>query len=345
MAGILKKVECLDAELRMYLFNHPKEFDAWLVVNESSRQNFTQDLRAYGSPELVNEWALRIILDRRSLKRQAQRKQRTAVLPRDREKKVLTVQRRPKDDLGPQKVISLTKHMDFEIQDQDTGEMVLFASRTVTADKTAAIHFQALKMIVHKHCAVERGKSHLSSGLMAATGIRSGSPGNFAARGTARYVLKKEHRKPETERILTEGSSSLAKGILNDARVYHADAVLKMEQVANGKFSGDFPMFVTENYKAGLHVDDNKSEYAIGYATEEGALESSTDADADAAWIFNFPEYGVSIVMEHNFLWSWKTTRLHGTTVGKMRRGTRYTGVLTVTNRTARAVEKFGIVS
>ncbi|KAJ3145737.1 hypothetical protein HDU86_000831 [Geranomyces michiganensis] len=284
-------------------------------------RKFTQVLPTYGSPELVKEWARRTKLNQREKKQENQREQQVAVLPQNRQKQVLTVQRRPKDDLGPQEVIVLTKYMDFEIKDLDTGETVLFASRTVTANKLSFIRRQALKMIVSKLHPVGPSKSYSSSGLMVGIGVQDGN-------ATTPYVLKEKYRNPETVKLLARGASEAANAILDDARVYHAEVVKKMEQVVDEKFLGKYPMFVTEDYEAGLHVADDESEYAIGYATEEASASSS-----DGVWLFDYPEYGVSIAMEHNTLWSWKMTCLHGTTLGKMRRGKRYTGVLVNSHR------------
>ena len=135
--------------------------------------------------------------------------------------------------------------------------MVLFASTNAAGHRVAQQRLTAIRAICGSHLKVARGESRPSSGLMVGTGVRAGNETNFAATGTTLYQLKSSERTPANQRIQISTSSNLAKDILMDARLYHSAAVVNMETIVSGQFLNTFPMFVTKNYQAALHQDDD----------------------------------------------------------------------------------------
>jgi len=90
-------------------------------------------------------------------------------------------------------------------------------------------------------------------------------------------------------------------------------------------------VFCAENYKAIGHVDNDRSEWAIGYVYEEGVVENG---------YFFYPEYGIAIKLITNSIWCWKSDAVHGTADLDLSKGeTRYTAAITLTEKTARAFE------
>ena len=91
-------------------------------------------------------------------------------------------------------------------------------------------------------------------------------------------------------------------------------------------------VFCAENYEAVGHRDRDKSDMAIGYVYEDGIVKEG---------YFIYPEYGVAIELISNTVWCWLTKAVHGTAkLDLSEGGIRYTAAITLTEKTAKAIEK-----
>ena len=89
-------------------------------------------------------------------------------------------------------------------------------------------------------------------------------------------------------------------------------------------------VFCAENYKAVGYRNNDKSEWAIGFYFDSELIEKG---------YFIYFEYSVAIEMTSNALWCWKTQDVYDTAELQLNGGTRYTAAITLTNKTARAIE------
>ncbi|KAJ3183836.1 hypothetical protein HDU87_005952 [Geranomyces variabilis] len=338
---VLAELRKLGVLQRRQLFNSTDLFTPWLENLGTSYRAFTQLAAKHPADPTVAEWTSRIKRSKHANSWQKRLNAEHSELPAGREVKVISCRRQgPRSaaqPVTPTMFEPLTHYhvdrcQDLEIRDAETGHTVLFASRNVASGAHAAGYQKTIEMLVDHQLPVKR--AHTTEGSMGAFGTRAGSARNFSSKGVSEYVPKAKYRDVPADglRVTTKAGQELAHTILKTAKIFHPQAVAKMEEVAGGKFSGNYPMIVTKDYAAGLHVADNASEFAIGIAT--------TDGGSDSGWDFLFPEYGISLAMQHNLLWSWRTTCYHGTTVADNVRSHRYTGVLTVSSRTARAVDE-----
>src|SRR3954469_24108451 len=91
-------------------------------------------------------------------------------------------------------------------------------------------------------------------------------------------------------------------------------------------------VFCAENYEAAGHQDNDYSDFAVGYVFEVGIVEEG---------YFIYPEYGIAIKLTSNSIWCWLTQAVHGTAKLVLNNdSTRYTGAITLTRKTALAIEK-----
>jgi hypothetical protein len=91
-------------------------------------------------------------------------------------------------------------------------------------------------------------------------------------------------------------------------------------------------VFYAENYEAAGYRDNDRSEFAVGFVFEIGLVKEG---------YFIYPEYGVAIKMTSNSIWCWQTQAVHG--IAKLNLsegGIRYISAITLTEKTARAIEK-----
>ena len=91
-------------------------------------------------------------------------------------------------------------------------------------------------------------------------------------------------------------------------------------------------VFCAENYKAAGHQDNDRSKFAVGFVFEIGLVKEG---------YFIYPEYDVAIKMTSNSIWCQQTQAVHGTDKLDLSEvGIRYTSAITLTEKTARAIEK-----
>jgi hypothetical protein len=91
-------------------------------------------------------------------------------------------------------------------------------------------------------------------------------------------------------------------------------------------------LFCAENYEAVGHSDNDRTDWALGYVYEIGEVKEGH---------FFYPEFGVAIEMSSNSIWYWLTQAIHGTAkLDLSGGGVRYTAVISLTEKTARAIER-----
>jgi hypothetical protein len=198
--------------------------------------------------------------------------------------------------------------------------------------KSLSKHFGAkMKVTMNAHPEIIRGESHKFDGKMVGHGLRKNPTDSY----TGTYVYKDKHLEPEVQKIYDHDGNTLAKWLYNNARVHLPWTILSYEefkkntQLDNESIIG--ALFCTKNYEAAGHVDNDRSEWAIGYVHEEGTVKDG---------YFFYPEYGIAIEMTSNSIWCWLTKSIHGTAKLNDNNGDRYTAVLTLTEKTARAIER-----
>ncbi len=78
--------------------------------------------------------------------------------------------------------------------------------------------------------------------------------------------------------------------------------------------------------------DDNRSEWALGFVYEEEVVKEE---------IFFYPNYGVAMEILFNSIWYQKTNAVHDTArLNLSEGGTRYTAAISLTERTAKSIER-----
>jgi hypothetical protein len=167
---------------------------------------------------------------------------------------------------------------------------------------------------------------------MAASGIRKNPMDSF----TGSYAYKNKVLKPEEQKIIDNDGKTLAKWLYEYGKEYLQFATLSYDEfkekvnLENDKIIG--AVFCAENYEAIEHIDKDRSEFAVGYVYEKGIVEDG---------YFFYPEYGMAIELTSNTLWCWLTKAVHGTSKLKLSEdGVRYTAAITLTEKTAKAIEK-----
>ncbi len=91
-------------------------------------------------------------------------------------------------------------------------------------------------------------------------------------------------------------------------------------------------LFCSKNYIAMEYYDNDRSEWALGFVYEERVVKEG---------IFFYPDYGMAIEMSSNSIWYWKTNAVHSTARLNLSEGrTRYTVTISLTERTAKSIER-----
>ena len=185
--------------------------------------------------------------------------------------------------------------------------------------------------VLYRRDVNKRGESHPHDGMMVGHGSRKDPLGSFYGN----YVYKDKTLTPESQRIYEEDGNTIAKWLYENARQYLPWAMCSYDEF---KLQADVreevigALFCTKNYEAAGHRDNDRSEWAVGYVYEEGEVEKG---------FFFYPEYGVAIEMTSNSMWCWLTKAVHGTARLKLGNdANRYTAVITLTEQTARAIER-----
>ena len=189
-----------------------------------------------------------------------------------------------------------------------------------------------IKSTIDAHYTIHRGISHDSTGDMVGHGTRP----NFLDRRPGFYAYKDKAIDPEAQRIFDDDGNTLAKWLYDFGKEYLSFATLSYDEFKEKvKLNDDEiigAVFCAKNYQAIGHRDNDRSEFAIGYVYDEGTVKDG---------YFFYPEYGIAIELASNSIWCWLTKAVHGTAeLDLSKGGTRYTAAITLTEKTARAIEK-----
>ncbi len=203
------------------------------------------------------------------------------------------------------------------------------------AKENVANHFGIkMKLTVDAHLKINRSKkTHASSGKLAAHGTRA----EFKKPSTTGlYVYKEKNLDPEAQKIYDQNGDEFGKWIYEYAKDYLPWAVVSYEEfkkkvnMEDDKLIG--AVFCAENYEAAGHRDEDQSEFAVGFVYEIGIVKEG---------YFIYPEYGIAIKLTSNSIWCWQTQAVHGTArLNLDEGGVRYTSAITLTKKTAKAIEK-----
>lgn len=192
-----------------------------------------------------------------------------------------------------------------------------------------------IKSTVDKHYTILRGKEHGSTGKLVGHGVRKEPLGSFY--GPYSYKkIKGKKPSPEEQKIYDENGNTVARWLYNNAKtdmpwITNSYEEFK-EQVKWDEKKIIGALFCAENYEAVGHSDKDRSEWALGYVYEIGEVKEGH---------FFYPEYGVAIEMSSNSIWYWLTQAIHGTAeLDLSGGGTRYTAAISLSERTAKAIER-----
>jgi hypothetical protein len=226
------------------------------------------------------------------------------------------------------RIIDRNKSVILYHDDKKVGAVIRDA-----APKNVLNHFGVkIKSTIDVHYTIRRGKSHDSTGKMVGHGIRP----NFYDGHPDFYAYKAYKKKdPDTQRIFDHDGNTLANWLYDYGKRYLPFTALSYDEFKEKVNLDDEiigAVFCTKNYEALGHTDNDRSEFAVGYVYDEGIVEEG---------YFFYPEYGIAIELASNSIWCWLTKAVHGTAkLDLSKGGTRYTAVITLTERVARAIEK-----
>ena len=235
----------------------------------------------------------------------------------------------------------IEKEKDFVIINENQSVLLKCDDKIVggvirnVAKKNVTNHFELkMKLICDAHPKINRGqKTHADSGKLIGHGLRA----NFLDPSTTdSYVYKNKNLDPEIQRIYDEDGNSFGEWLYKNAEDHVPWSVLsykifKQKVNLNNKQKIG-AVFCAENYEAAGHRDKDRSEFAIGFVYEIGIVKEG---------YFIYPEYGVAIKMISNSIWCWLTQAVYGTAkLNLSEGGIRYTSAITLTEKTAKAMEK-----
>jgi len=232
-----------------------------------------------------------------------------------------------RDDLNIQ-LISKNESVLLFHEDKVVGGVIRRAAK-----KSVATYFGTkIKVTIEAHPPINRGAAHKDDGIIVGHGLRKNPEDSYAGN----YVYKDKALSPEEQKIYNEDGDSFAKWLYENAKSYLPWAVLSYEDFRNKVQLGNDAtigmLFCAKNYEAVGHIDNGRSEWAIGYVYEEGLVNEG---------YFFYPEYGIAIELTSNTIWCWKTKAIHGTArLDLSKGGVRYTAAVTLTEKTARAIER-----
>ncbi|CAB4374279.1 unnamed protein product [Rhizophagus irregularis] len=203
------------------------------------------------------------------------------------------------------RIIDRNKSVILYCDDKRIGAVIRDA-----APKNVLNHFGVkIKSTIDVHYTICRGKSHKSVGDMVGYGTRP----NFLDGHSGSYSYKKKASDPDTQRIFDDDRNTLANWLYNYGKKYLPFTTLSYDEfkekvkLDNDEVIG--AVFCTKNYQAVGHKDKDRSEFAVGFVYDEETC--------------------------------WSTKAVHGTAkLDLSEGGTRYTAVITLTEKTARAIEK-----
>jgi len=237
----------------------------------------------------------------------------------------------PNDDINPSDLLVIPRNESviFMCGDSIVGGVV----RQVTSNKVANYYGSKTKATVEAHPKIKRGKAHAGEGTLVGHGKRK----EFLGSHSGSYVYNKNSKlNPEAKKIFDSNGDTLAQWLYDNAKRDMPWITQSYEDFKKAVSLGDNEiigaLFCSKNYMAVGHCDDDRSEWALGFVYEEGVVKEG---------IFFYPDYGVAIEMSSNSVWYWKTNAVHGTArLNLSEGGTRYTAAISLTERTAKSIER-----
>ena len=224
-------------------------------------------------------------------------------------------------------IINPNKNYIFECEGKCVGAII----RDVAKIEVSKHFGTKIKVTINEKPNLIRGKSHASEGKMVGIGIRKNPKDRF----TGNYAYNESGLNEEAKKICDHDGDTFGNWLYDYAKFHLPWTTVSYEEfkkncnIDNNDMIG--AVFYAENYKAIGHVDNDRSEWAIGYVYEEGVVENG---------YFFYPEYGIAIKLITNSIWCWKSDAVHGTAdLDLSKGGTRYTAAITLTEKTARAFE------
>ncbi len=235
------------------------------------------------------------------------------------------------NDINPSDllVISQNKLAIFMCRDS----IVRGVLKQVTSNKVANYYSLKTKITVEAHLKIKWGKAHAGKDTL----IRYGKRKEFLGSHSGSYVYNNNSKlNPEAKKIFDSNGDSLAKWLYDNARQDIPWITKSYEDFKKAVSLGDNEiigaLFCSKNYMAMEYRDNDRSEWALGFVYEEGVVKKK---------IFFYPDYGVAIEMSSNFIWYWKINAVHGTARLNLSEGrTRYTAAISLTERTAKSIER-----
>lgn len=205
--------------------------------------------------------------------------------------------------------------------------------RNIAKKDVADYYGHKLKLTVKAHPPLKRGRiHHADSGKLVGHGIHADRKKPST---TMNYVYKDKHLNPEEQKIYDEVGNSFGKWLYKNAQNYLSWTTKSYEEFKKKVSLSDDELigavFCAENYEAVGHRDNDRSEWAVGFCYDTIPIKKG---------YFIYPEYGIAINMTSNSLWCWKTQAVHGTARLDLNGGIRYTSAITLTEKTAKAMER-----
>ena len=91
-------------------------------------------------------------------------------------------------------------------------------------------------------------------------------------------------------------------------------------------------LFCADNYEAVGHPNNDRTDWTLEYVYEIGEVKEGH---------FFYPEFGVAIEMSSNSIWYWLTQAIHRMAkLDLSGGGVRYTAAISLTEKTAKAIER-----
>lgn len=230
-----------------------------------------------------------------------------------------------KDDL---EIVYKNQNYIFKYNNKPVGAII----RDV-AQKEVSEHFAAkMRLTIDSHPDLNRGESCADFGKLVGHGNRKNPLNPFS--GT--YVYQEKDLSIEAIKFYDDCGNTFANWLYDNAEKFLPWTMVSYKEFQNRvKLENDEligALFCAKNYEAVGHKDKDRSEWAVGYVYEDGIVKDG---------YFFYPEYGIAIEMSSNSMWCWLTKAVHGTArLNKSEGGTRYTAAITLTEKTARAIEK-----
>ena len=234
-----------------------------------------------------------------------------------------------KSDLDGDGIRIIGENESVVLKDED--DRIVGAVIRQATSQNATKHFGAkIKVTVESHYPLRRGPEHASAaGIMAGHGSRA----NRTNPPTDTYAYK-EDLDPHEQRVYDTDGNTLAKWLFEYGKHYLPYTTVSYEEFRdNLNLEEDDiigAVFCTKNYEAVGHRDKDRSEWAIGFVYEDGPVNDG---------YFFYPGYGVAIKLTSNSIWCWLPQAVHGTSKLDTELGNRYTAVLTLSEKTATAIE------